>query len=508
MLRRDVLITGAGAAAGLLAGREAAAQKAQDTLRIVDRFGLPNIDPYYNSLRTGLVQAHQAWDTLVHRDPDSFDLKPLLATEWRWLDDMALEFTLRRGVTFHDGSPFSADDVVYTLNLASNPESRVATPSNYSWIAGAEKLDDFKVKVTLKQPTPAALEYFALVIPIYPAAYRQRVGAEGYTKAPIGSGPYRITRFDPGALVEYERFEQYWAGSPKGRPAIRKLQVRFVPDATTEMTELLSGRADWIWNVNPDQFDNINRLPTVQAVRQESMRIGYLSIDAAGRSGAGNPLTNLKVRQAIWHAVDRETIANRLITGGSRVPAAPCYPSQFGCDAAAAGLYDYNPAKAKALLAEAGFANGFEIEMVSYVTPQWTASVQQYLGAVGIRARVNQMQVAAAVQRSWEGRNPLDMGSWGSYSVNDVSAILPVMFGGGSDDYARDPELQKLIAEGGSTTDEETRKAAYSAAIHRITENAYWLPLHTYVTIYGYNRQLDFKPYRDELPRFYLAKWK
>ncbi|GGC46257.1 ABC transporter substrate-binding protein [Siccirubricoccus deserti] len=508
MLRRNLLLTGASTTAGLLTGSGARAQKAQDTVRIVDRFALPNIDPYYNSLRTGLVQAHQGWDTLVHRDPETFELKPLLATEWRWVDPKQLEFTLRRGVTFHDGSAFSADDVVYTLNLACNPDSRVATPSNYSWIAGAEKVDDFKVRVTLRQPTPAALEYFALVIPMYPAAYRQRVGPEGYAKAPIGSGPYRITRFEPGAAVEYERFDQYWGGSPKGRPAIRKLNVRFVPDPTTEMTELLSGRADWIWNVNPDQFDNINRLPSVQAVRQESMRVGYLSIDAAGRSGAGNPLTNLKVRQAIWHAIDRETIANRLITGGSRVPPAPCYPSQFGCDGAAAVLYDYNPAKAKALLAEAGFANGFEIEMVSYVTPQWTASVQSYLAAVGIRARVNQMQVAAAVQRAWEGRNPLYMGSWGSYSVNDVSAILPVMFGGGSDDYARDPELQALIARGGSTTDEEERKTAYSAAIRRATENAYWLPLHTYVTIYGHSRQLDFKPYRDELPRFYLAKWK
>ncbi|MBK1657066.1 ABC transporter substrate-binding protein [Paracraurococcus ruber] len=508
MRRRGILLAGAGALAAPALMHDAAAQKAQDTLRIVDRFALPNIDPYYNSLRTGLVQAHQAWDTLVHRDPDSFELKPLLATEWRWLDPKQIEFTLRRGVTFHDGSAFTADDVVYTLNLVSSADSRVATPSNTNWIAGCEKLDDFKVRVTLKQPTPAALEYFALVIPIYPAAYRQRVGADGYARAPVGAGPYRITRFDAGAAVEYERYENYWQGSPKGRPAIRRLSVRFVPDATTEMTELLSGRADWIWNVNPDQFEQINRLPTVQAVRQESMRIGYLSIDAAGRSGAGNPLTNLKVRQAIWHAIDRETIANRLITGGSRVPPAPCYPSQFGCDAGAATLYPYDPARAKALLAEAGFPNGFETEMVSYVLPQWTAAVQNYLGAVGIRARVSQIQVAAAVQRAWEGRNPLYLGSWGSYSINDVSAVLPVMFGGGGDDYTRDPEMQALVAEGGSSNDEAVRKRAYSAAIRRATENAYWLPLHTYVTIYGYSRQLDFKAYRDELPRFYLAKWK
>ena len=95
------------------------------------------------------------------------------------------------------------------------------------------------------------------------------------------------------------------------------------------------------------------------------MRIGYLSIDAAGRSGAGNPLTKLKVRQAIWHAINRQEMADKLVQGGSRVPLAPCFPTQFGCDADAAVKYAYDPAKAKALLAEAGFPNGFDIEMLT-----------------------------------------------------------------------------------------------------------------------------------------------
>ena len=128
------------------------------------------------------------------------------------------------------------------------------------------------------------------------------------------------------------------------------MSVRFVPDAATEMTELLSGRADWIWNLNPDQFDSVNKLPNLTAVRKESMRIGYLYLDAAGRTGADNPITKLKVRQAIWHAIDRQAIADKLVTGGSRVPGAPCFPSQFGCNGEAATLYDYNPAKAKQLL--------------------------------------------------------------------------------------------------------------------------------------------------------------
>ena len=113
--------------------------------------------------------------------------------------------------------------------------------------------------------------------------------------------------------------------------------------------------------------------------------------------------------------------------------------------------------------------------------------------------------VAAAKMR---GENPLYAGSWGSYSINDVSAILPVMLGGGNDDYARDPQLQKLIAEGGNSNDEAVRKKAYSAAIKLATEQAYWLPLHTYVNTYGFVKTLEFRGWPDELPRFYMAKWK
>src|SRR4029453_8572305 len=174
--------------------------------------------------------------------------------------------------------------------------SRLSTPANYNWLDKAEKTGDLSVRVTLKRPNPAALEYFALVIPIYPKAYREKVGAEGYAKAPVGAGPYKMTKVEPGVSIDFERFEDYWAGSPKGKPAIKKMSVRFVPDATTEMTELLAGRVDWIWN--------IKKLPHLQAVRKETMRIGFLQLDAVGRTGADNPITKTKVRQAIWHAID------------------------------------------------------------------------------------------------------------------------------------------------------------------------------------------------------------
>ena len=224
------------ALAAALAGGTAHAQKSADTLRIVFRDGVPNVDPYYNNLRTGVVLHHQAWDTLVYRDPETFELKPLLATEWQFTDPTTIDMKLRAGVKFHDGSTFSADDVVYTISVASNADSRVSTPANYNWIEKAEKTGDLSVRIKLKRANPAALEYFALVLPIYPKAYREKVGADAYSKAPVGSGPYKITKVEPGVSLEMERFDDYWAGSPKGKPGIKKLSIRFTTAVAADGT--------------------------------------------------------------------------------------------------------------------------------------------------------------------------------------------------------------------------------------------------------------------------------
>ena len=504
MTQTCLLLSGLFVAVGLLAGSPAAAQKAQDTLRVAWRDAVPNVDPYYNTLRTGLVVAHQAWDTLIYRDPETFQMKPLLATSWRYAGDTTIEFELRPSVRFHDGSPFTAEDVVYTVQSALSDQ--VAVPSNFSFIAGAEAIDDMHVRIRLKRVFPAALEYIAMVLPIYPKAYRERVGSE-YSKAPVGTGPYRITAVDGASQIEMERNDDYF-DSPKGKPAIRRLVIKAVADTTGEMSALLGNEADWIWMFNPDQIDSFNRMPALQTMRQESMRVAYLNMDSAGRTGADNPLTNARVRQAILHALDRPTMARQFMPGGSRVLDAPCFPTQFGCDQAIATKYEYNPAKARALLAEAGYPQGFTTEIVGYLLPQWQSAIPNYLAAVGIQAKVSQLQAGAVVQRSIEGKNPMELGSWGSYSINDASAFMPFFFTGGGQDYARDPELQAMVEAGGSSTDPDKRRAAYNAAIKRITERAYYVPLFTFVTNYAMSRGLNFKTFGDELPRFYLSSWK
>lgn len=490
--------------AGTLALSPAHAQKSADTLRLAWRDAIPNVDFYYNSLRTGLVVSHHVWDTLIYRDPETFQLKPLLATGWKYVDDTTIEFELRQGVTFHDGSKFSADDVVYTITTILT-DKQVSVPSNFSFIESVEKVDELRVRIKLKRVFPAALEYFSMVLPIYPKAYRERVG-EAFSKSPVGTGPYKITNVNGTTQIDMERNEAYFEG-PKGKPAIRKLVIKQVADATGELTALLGGQVDWIWQFSPDQLENIGKMPTLQTLRNESMRVGYMNIDSAGRTG-DTPLKNVKVRQAIMHAVDRVTMAKQFMPGGSRVLDAPCFPTQFGCDQNIAAHYEYDPAKARALLTEAGYPQGFETELVSYLLPQWVQAVQGYLGAVGIRARITQLQVGAVVQRSIEGKNPLEMGSWGSYSINDASAFLPYFFTGGGQDYTRDDEVRRLVEEGSATVDPDKRRAAYSAVLKRLTEQANFMPLYTFVTTYATSRQLNFKTFRDELPRFYLASWK
>lgn len=496
-----------GAAAPALIATKSFAQPAGDRLRLSLREGVPNIAPYSNSQRTGLVIAHHIWDTLIYRDPQTFEPKPLLATAWTWVDDMTIDLTLRRGVKFHNGDEFSADDVVYTINSVADPNARVAVPGNVNWMERAEALAADKVRLKLRRPFPAAIEYLSMTVPILPKAYSERVGPDAFSRAPVGCGPYRVTKIEPAASIELERFEDYFRDSPKGRPAIGKIGIRFVPDTTTEMTELLSGQADWIWKVGVDQFPKLARLPQLKTVRGEAMRINYLSIDAAGRSGAGNPLTKAGVRRAIFHAIDRAAMAKQLVGEGAGVPDAPCYRAQFGCDAGSASRYDFDPEKAKTLLAEAGYPSGFETELVTYLEPNLGAAIQNYLRAVGIRARVSQLQTAAAIQKAWRGEAPLYAGSWGSYSINDVSAIFPTMFGGGNDDYVRDPELNRLVALGSAERDPARRLSAYQQVIKQVTADALWLPLTTTVINYAHTAKLVFTPQADELPRFWLARW-
>lgn len=499
-------LTAAAVAALALAASPALAGPEDNNLTIGLGEEFPNLDGYFNTSRDGVVMTRHLFDTLIWRDPETFEYLPLLATDWRLIDDTTWEFDLREDVTFHDGSAFTAEDVVFTLNLYADPDTGARSQASVSWIDRAEAVDDFTVRIVSKTPFPAALEFVAGSLPIYPSDAYEAAGTEAFGQAPIGTGPYRLASVDGGSYT-LEANEAYFTDGGKGTPSIETLTWRVIPDSATRIAELIGGGIDWTWNVPTDQVEQLAGMPNIEAELGSTMRIAMIALDAAGRTGEGNPLTDVRVRRAINHAIDRDTIVENLLGGDGQVVNVPCYPMQFGCDESAATVYDYDPDGARALLAEAGYADGFEVRMISYRDRARAEAVQAYLGAVGITVNLEMLQPRASFSAWREGETGTWYGDWGSFSIADASASTGNFFDGSSNDGARDEEVMALLAEANSSVDPELRQANFSQAIARITEQAYWVPMHTIVMGYAYNADLNFTPHVDELPRFFMASW-
>lgn len=482
------------------------AGKKDDTLNIAWREELPSYDPYFATPRESVLLARLVWDNLIERDPVASEYKPLLAKSYRWIDPKTLELELRQGIVFHNGQPFTADDVVYTLNKVSDPEYRVINPKMVGWIEKVEKIDPFKVVIHMKGPFPAALEYLASAIPIMPREYYAKVGPEGMSKSPIGTGPYRVVVATPGKSITLVKNENYFKDSVKGQPQIGKIVQRTIPDPQTQVAELLSGRVDWIWQVAPDIADRLKSRPNITVQPGETMRFGFLGMDAADLSGK-TPFSDVRVRRAVNHAINREAIVAKLMGAGSQVLNAACYPTQFGCSADVV-KYEFNPGKAKQLLAEAGYPNGFDIEINQYRDRQVTEAIIGDLRNVGIRAKLSAMRFAAFKDMSLQQKLAFRHGTFGSFSINDVSIVMEGFFQGAEEDNTQDKDVIAWTKEAGLIIDSKQRETLYKKALQRIAEQAYWVPLYTSGVLYAHSSDLDFTPNPDEVARFYSAKWK
>ncbi|WP_340108976.1 ABC transporter substrate-binding protein [Pikeienuella sp. HZG-20] len=502
---RQTMIACASAAL-LCTPASAFADKASDTLYAAFNVELENVDSYANSSRQGVVMQRAIWDGLLYRDPATGEYKGNLATSWEWIDDVTLELKLREGVTFHNGEPFDADDVVYTVNFIANPESGVKVQRNVNWLKSAEKLDQYTVRLHLKAPFPAAIEYLSGPISMYPNEYYAKAGFSGMGLNPVGTGPYKAVSITPGQHFVLEKNENYH-DSPKGQPSIGKIDIRTIPDVSTQMAELFGGTLDLIWRVPTDQADKLAATGRFTVANASAMRIAYLTMDAAGRSGEDNPFTKQKVRQAVNHAINREELVTALVKGESLVINTTCFPSQFGCEQDVM-KYEYNPEKAKALLAEAGYPDGFTTNFYAYRDRDVIEAVLHYLSEVGIKADLNMLQYPALRDLQMKGDSPISFLTWGSYSINDTSASTSQFFKLGQMDDARDEQVKAWLDIADVSTDPEVRKENYSKALKRIAEQAYWAPMFSYNTAYVYSKDIDYTPTPDEVLRFTTMKWK
>ncbi|MDB6454533.1 ABC transporter substrate-binding protein [Falsirhodobacter sp. 20TX0035] len=460
-----------------------------------------SIDFYTHTIREGIVLGHHIWDTLIYRNNDTNQIEPHLAESFEWIDDTTLEFKLRQGVKFHDGSDFTADDVVGTIDYVTTH----TTVQPIFFLEGAEKIDDYTVRLKTKGVFPAVLEYLANVVPIFPSDYYAEVGPDGMSRQPIGTGPYRVTEIVPGESVKMEAFADYFGGV-KGKPSIEMLEFRRIAEFNTQAIELMTGNLDWIWRVPPDAVQQFEGQDQLKVESGSTLRVASLNMDAAGRTG-DTPLKNVEVRRAISHAINRDGIREALVGAGSETINAACAPAQFGCIDTGVTVYDYDPEKAKAMLAEAGYPDGFAIDFYGYRDRPIVEAIIGDLAAVGIDANLTMLQASAIAQARTEGKTPMWFQAWGSSSILDVSAGPGYWYDGSAVDYARDAETTALLEEGNSVIDPEARKAAYAKALARISDQAYQVPIFTYALNYVYNAKLNFTPVPDETPRFFEATW-
>jgi len=502
---KRLLAQGTAIALALTTATGALADKASDTLNVAFTKELENVDSYFNSSREGVVLQRAVWDGLIYRDPKTNEYIGNLATAWRWIDDTTIEFDLREGVTFHNGEAFDADDVVFTVNFVADEANGVKTQRNVNWMKSAEKVDQYTVRIHLKAPFPAAIEFLSGPVSMYPNEYYAEAGPSGMGLKPVGTGPYRVVEVVPGQHFVLEKYDGYH-DSPKGEPEIGRVDIRTIPDVNTQMAELFNGTLDLIWQVPADQAGKLAQMDRFTVANESTMRIGYLTLDAAGRTGADNPFTDVRGRRAVAHAIDREALVKALLKGKSQVISTACYPSQFGCSQDVTS-YEYDPEKAKALLAEAGSPDGFATEFYAYRNRDYAEAISSFLNAVGIETDFNMMQYSALRELRMKNGTPVSFQTWGSYSINDTSAITSQFFKHGALDDARDDEIKAWLDIADSATDPEVRKENYAKALKKIADQAYWVPMFSYNTNYVFTKEVSYTPTPDEVLRFTTMEW-
>lgn len=236
------------------------------------------------------------------------------------------------------------------------------------------------------------------------------------------------------------------------------------------------------------------------------MRIVFMQLNALENSPAP-ALRDERVRKAIIHAIDRESMVKNIVGDGSRVLNTICFPSQFGCTDEGAARYPYDPAKARALLAEAGVKD-LTLDILAYRERNQTEALIGYLQQVGIKTNLRFLQYAAMREQISTNKAMLTHQTWGSFSVNDVSASTPNYFAFRTEDITRDAAVRDLLVKGNNSVAPDVRKEAYKGALKIIADKAYAVPLYSLPVYYVADKNLNFKAYPDELVRFWEMTWK
>ena len=481
-----------------------------------------SLDPHFHNVLENNVYSLYVFDKLVRQD-DKQKLEPGLALSWKAISKNVWEFKLRKGVKFHDGSPFTAEDVKFTINrLPTVPNSPSSFAGFVAAIKKTEIVDDYTVHFITENPAP--------LLPIQLAAFPiiSKKNAEGATtedfnsgKACVGTGPYKLVKWSRGDKIIYKRNDDYWGE----RLEWEKLIIRPITNDGTRVASLKSGDVDLIDFVPPADIDHLSKIKTLHLSKSPSTRLIYLHLDSdrddsptvRGNNGEKikNPLKDTRVRKAISKAINRKAIVSRIMDGLA-IPASQMVPDGYEGTSKKLKPEAYDPKGAKALLAEAGYPDGFKIILNGpndrYVNDADIAqAIAQMLTKVGIKTEVNTMPKSVFFPQSSKLEFSLILIGWATDTGEQSNCLASLLhtydkekgFGLSNRGRYSNPELDATLEEALITVDPDKHNELIIKATE-IGMNDYGIiPIHYQVNVWGMRKGLDYNGRTDgyTLPR-------
>ncbi len=492
--------------AGLVAGLvfvgasdllKAAPSSAQPGGTLVFAIGVPvtSLDPGMSAGAPEISVRMAIYEQLVQLGEDG-QIRPGLATSWEVsADGKVRTFNIRRNVRFHDGTPLTAAAVKASLDRLLDPAQGLPLRSGQSWIKSVEAPGEFTIRITSDAPFGPALYHLANASTsiISPAAL-SRYGKD-IAWRPAGTGPYRFDSYVPGESVTLVRNDGYWGG----RPALDRIVVRTVRENATRVALLETGEAQIVDNVPGTEVPRLQKDGRVKIKLNASTRVAHIGINVQKP-----PFDNVKVRQALNYAVYRRAIVRGVLHDVGVPVSTILSPATWGY--ADPGIYSYDPNKAKQLLAEAGYPNGFQTVLWTpdgryYMDRQTAVAVQGQLALVGVQADVRVIDWASYLQIL---RRPVESSETQLYllgwetSTGDAAYVLNLVFLSAAwpprswnTMFYRNPDVDRLIAAGAQETDLRKRAKIYEDLQRIVMTDAPWVPLFAYEHIAGLARNVE-----------------
>jgi peptide/nickel transport system substrate-binding protein len=463
---------------------------------IVAYAGEPNSLDTTNELGNVGVRMHYVFhDTLLRRDFfDGNKLVPSLATSWKRLDDTTLELKLREGVQFHDGSKLTSEDVKYTFDRIVNPDTRSEATGYFAVLDTVEAPDPGTVRFKTKAPDPLLEQRLASYGSwILPKAAVERIGWETFIQAPIGAGPYKVVEWKREAQLVAEAHAQYWDAAP----AAKRITFRLIPETATRVSALLAGEVDVITNLPPDQVETVEGdagtyVKAVPLANAHVLRYNTVSFP---------PIADVRVRQAMNLAIDREGLVKSLWRGRATVPNGFQFAGEFGSNPDRPKL-EYNPDKARAMIAAAGYSGDaltFRTSPVYYSNGRQAAeAIVEMWKKVGLNAEIEVMEQAAMGKIDEAGQQHIT--NWSATSaLGDPDGYLWRNWGPDNSfqkrGYWKPDEFNKLGQEARSILDQQRRYTIYQRMMDIFEQDAPGTVLYIPLESYGLKKGIEWTPY-------------